>query len=95
MIVTVDVTQDDIRDGVRGQCYRCPVARAISRLLVSTVLAQVTPGLVVFPACGTVPPVPLPEHAGRWIDAFDGGYNVRPFSFVLDIPGELLAGAPS
>lgn len=36
----------------------------------------------------------LPDAAADWISCYDTGNPVEPFSFEIDLPGELLAAVP-
>lgn len=99
MWVKVEVTADDIKRGAKGSCVRCPVARAISRLLDNKLFAEV--------GCWTVAVIDrssgkdllerdLPKKVGKFIVAYDA-YNyyramdiVKPFSFVLNLPASVL-----
>jgi hypothetical protein len=85
MRITIDVTADDIANGVRGRCSTCPVALAVRRV----------PGLEKWEVGGMsafygASSFPLPCAASRFIMDFDGGRPVEPFSFEVDVPDEYL-----
>jgi hypothetical protein len=93
MIITVHVTQDDIRDGQAGVCRECPVALAIKRAL---------PGIDVHVSYERVSLggprrqelLCTPDAVQEFIGRFDSALPVEPFGFTLDIPGHLIpAGA--
>lgn len=88
--LTVTVTQDDIEHGVTRHCQKCPIARAVARELlpgmsVEVVAATVRITPVNRPAWHT--PVALceslPPRALTFIERFDAGKSVRPFTFQL------------
>jgi hypothetical protein len=88
--VRIDVTQSDIDGGMHSSAG-CPCARAGRRL----------PGLqgIRFGAyawafdMSFLPSWQLPSLVRDWIHDYDAGRPVKPFSFDLDIPDDLLAGA--
>ncbi len=95
MLVRIDVTENEIRDGVRENCLCCPAARAINRVLNPVRYHVVvtedrisirgnSSGSILF-QCET------PEVVDEFICEFDGDIEVEPFSFPLDIPQEFLA----
>lgn len=94
MVVTIDVTAEDIAEGKQIICTACPVARAINRRLAPGWEAAVGSGEYVLDPetwsdhCsveGLLPPA-----ASEFILAFDLGRPVAPFSFQLDLPDYLL-----
>lgn len=115
-LVTISVTDDDIKEGHRCDCYYCPVARAIQRMLkpssasINQVLAEVTPrgvtiiyntitisdvlGMTHHNLC-SLEKIRIPEPATFFINRYDGGHKVTPFSFELDIPDFLLPKEPA
>lgn len=87
MQLTIQVTEEDIREGWAGLCNRCPVALALSR----------APGCPWNVGGSSAAPrdadtdafVRLPDIARRFIERFDGGDSPEPFTFTVDIPKEL------
>lgn len=80
MRVRIEVTQEDIDKGKHG-AMSCPVARATSRAFGYSVAVwgdyidvRKTTSKTVFCAPGEV---------GRFIDAFDSGRTVKPFTFTI------------
>lgn len=74
----VTVTQEDITSGVPGDNKLCPVARAINRLLPNALvytLAMFTHGDSTYR---------IPAAAMKFVNSFDRGELVEPFSFVLE-----------
>lgn len=77
--ITVRVTRDDIRKGVKDNSVLCPIATALrrkgyERIKVHTYQAQIGRGKVRYE---------LPEEATRFIDNFDEGVPVKPSVFTL------------
>jgi hypothetical protein len=74
---TVDVTQEDIIRGIRANRCSCPIARAARRALGC---------LVIVDHRGIFTSDYKYEHTvetKRFVNDFDAGYSVEPFSFNL------------
>jgi hypothetical protein len=88
-MTAVSVTAGHIAKGERDSCRFCPVARAISEALPGIELVAVDSAHVTFghPA-GWYGwrQIDLPDSATRFIEAFDLGDPVEPFTFELDYP---------
>lgn len=91
MFVTINVTEEDIRQGVPCRSYSCPIALAIGR--------RVKPGIgvgvghlnmIVTDGSQLGLSVPVPFEARRFVRAFDFHEAVEPFSFGVDIPEQYL-----
>lgn len=81
----IDVTQEDIDNGKRGHCSRCPVALALSRIPGAEYL---TVGPVDFGITlrGVRRDYALPEEAIVFIRTFDDGeITPNPFSFEIEL----------
>ena len=86
---TINVTQMDCDLGFAGDCYLCPVARAIGRavkrlgLKVHTTTFKATfyrdQGLSVLETY-------LPPEVSTRISDFDSGHGMKPFRFELEVP---------
>jgi hypothetical protein len=84
--VLVEVTQEDIDKGKRGDPWCCPAARALER-------ATGKKWSVVGPLCSRVDDrkqaigkrITLPQEVFDFVRAFDGGEPVSPFSFELEV----------
>ena len=81
---TILVTQEDISQGVKKQCKRCPIALAVRRSL-DTALTEVFPSVCYIKRnrdsfCETAL---LPDTAQDFIARFDHDQPVEPFSFQL------------
>jgi len=95
--LTISVTKRDIAEGVRMDCKRCPVARAIARRLVKSATVKVggeisVGGLDVHFWDGKSSYTALPGSAISFVRRFDRGllWNVKPFTFKLEIPERLV-----
>lgn len=91
MMVTIDVDEECIKNGQRGRCQSCPIALAVNKRLrdfyrshVSGNLAFFGPGVMLEYSTG------LPEIAVRFIHDFDVNAEVKPFSFLVEIPAQYL-----
>ena len=92
MLVTINVTDQDINSGVPASACWCPVSQAIQRQTRFGYVATNRKELVLaegFAGDRTV--VPTPDNVNAFIDAFDRrkvnpDAPVRPFSFQIDIP---------
>lgn len=75
----VRVLKSDIRKGVEGSCSRCPIAIAVRRLAPRGKSVVVTWDEAIL---GHTTTYDLPRVASRFIDRFDEGKPVKPFSFT-------------
>jgi hypothetical protein len=97
-IVKVQVTAEDIADGLRGCVSACPVARALARVLTSR--AGVKVDGPIYPhgwtakaySLGRRYELPLPDAVAQFAISFDDSDAVKPgpFEFELAVPAELL-----
>ena len=83
----VEVTEEDIDRGMRHDPHCCAVARGIHRAVGLHVGDRVSVGSrdctiqwgkARFRG-------EIPDEVGQFIDAFDEGFKVKPFSFELDL----------
>lgn len=82
----IEVTAEDIRDGIRNSCRLCPVARAIQRA-TGLDLVWVSSSFVEFRHQDQpLKVLDLPSEAAKWIRDYDLGRGMQPFSFDLPIP---------
>ncbi len=93
MRLRVEVTAEDIEDGVSGNAWSCPIAfatrralRACGKLEEAGVFA-VDDRYVLEVGGGLTPDIPLPEEASAFVARFDGGgRDVNPIAFEVDLP---------
>lgn len=78
----IEVTQYDIDNGQPWSGRGCPIALAVKRVLSSAYCV----GLDGVHYHGAVygKPIPLPRNVINWMNAFDKGFSVFPFSFNLE-----------
>src|SRR5690348_452339 len=81
----IEVTQEDIDKGLKGNCSACPIALAVNRTIpganstVSDMFNHVyCPGVSRKNA-------DTPDDAAWFISDFDDGKPVEPFSFTLTL----------
>lgn len=77
METKIEVTDEDIRQGVKGQCGRCPIALAAARAGIK----DVTVGSYTMKIKHLF--IHLPRNVSEFINRFDDGLPVQPFSFVI------------
>lgn len=83
-MITVNVTEEDIKEGIKEDCWRCPIARAINRALPDGWVCDVSNYKVTL--IKNLCPVevhPLPWVARGFISMFDSGNVVEPITFEL------------
>lgn len=78
--MTINVTAEDIENGVPRSCLFCPVAQAVAK---QTGL-RVSVGAMWFFVEAV--PHPTPEDVSNFVMKYDAGDKVEPFSFTL--PGK-------
>lgn len=81
MIITINVTQDDIDRGERESCLACPIALACKR--AGIVRPEVSSYEIIDEFRNEYK---LPMEARLFVHRFDAGgalYRVFPFSFIL------------
>lgn len=94
MKVRVDVTEQDIIQGIRNNTHFCPIARAVSRVTrfsSSDLYVQHTRVMFCF-TDAIEQATELPMKAQDFIRLFDAYKPVSPFSFDLEIPEAPHAG---
>ncbi len=93
MLTTIQVAQEDINQGIKEDCRRCPVALAIARVTTNCDIS-VARYIQFIHATGNNNRNfflrLLPLHMQAWIGDFDFGYFVRPTAFKLEIPEKYL-----
>lgn len=78
-IITVKVTQKDIKLGIPASASSCPVARALSRVTGDKYKVS------SFFYSNSEMQRELPPRVVRFIDKFDGDAKVKPFNFKINI----------
>ena len=79
----IEVTASDIRYGIRRECLRCPIARALKRATGEDWSVGDVNG---YPLRDKIEGVAYwPNEVCAWIEDFDHERVVQPFAFELDI----------
>jgi hypothetical protein len=80
------VTADDIENGLRNNCFQCPVALAIFRTLPTSRVKVTETRTSIWDMDGRVKVYYTPLTVSQFIRKYDHEQFVEPFSFELDIP---------
>lgn len=83
----INVTQEDIENGIRHSCFSCPIALAVKRETgcnCSVESANFHLKARIF-MMGSYEAYFPGKEAEDFINNFDGGKPVKPFSFELDV----------
>lgn len=103
MIVHIPVTQDDIAHGIRKDCHGCPIARAILRVLKPGHRIEIAGKTIRIERLriyqgqeeGIIACISLvTNEIAAFVNAFDKGQSVKPFTFKLNLPERLIVGLP-
>lgn len=84
MEFNVEITQEDIQEGIAGVYNECPVARSLKRLGCQNIDADEDRILVTFNDKRYL--FKTPRKANHFIDDFDCDREVKPFEFKLEKP---------
>lgn len=71
----IKVTEEDIKNGVRHLCQKCPVSLAIKRAIKKD-------DVVV---AGSRTRKQLPDKVIKLIALYDQGYSISPFEFEINL----------
>jgi hypothetical protein len=89
MKVTINVIDEDIREGLARDCWDCPISRATNRELPQFKAAVFDDALILIPLDGGMNlTFDLPLEAQKFIAEFDDGDEPEPFSFELEFDDE-------
>lgn len=80
--VEVRVTAEHIAHGTAHDCEQCPIALAITSMYPGSTGVGVYSGGVFIDYPGTYLLLPLTEDAREFVERFDLGLPVKPFTFV-------------
>jgi hypothetical protein len=88
MRVKVEVTQEDIDQGIPSDCTDCPVALALCRVLDLPDTITVAHSIIRLPTPDGWQRIRIPDHVRQWIYTFDrkGRSRVGPMTFELEVP---------
>lgn len=82
--ITIEVTQEDIDAGRKGNCYLCPIALAAARVFNLDVSVGASWLSVEASNGAEVAMFKLPQAARTFVTLFDGGHPVAPFTFAVE-----------
>jgi hypothetical protein len=77
----IEVTERDVKVGVQRDPFACPIARALKRAFRATEVSVGTSIADVDERRG----LQLPKRAQNFIERFDEGKTMKPFSFRLRV----------
>jgi hypothetical protein len=83
MTITVSITDSDIDNGTRGDCWKCPVALALWR---ATGEKYIVWSGNAYPLGRRDRNVILPNSVQSWIGRFDRSEFPKPMEFQLTVP---------
>lgn len=84
MKYTIEVTQEDIDEGISFLCDACPVALAMRRAMGKEIF--ISPDAWGLTRNSNDPTdQPLPSEAKHFILDFDSGAPVKPFTFTIEL----------
>lgn len=83
---TIPVTAAHLAAGVKNRCDCCPVALAFLAAFPAAETCSVNYYLIVAWFSGTRMEIRLPAGARERIHAIDGGQQVEPFEFGIEMP---------
>lgn len=92
--VAVTVTEEHIAAGHPCDAARCPVALALLDAFPGALRAEVwfsdedgeEPSATAWFPGGRIMDLVLPDAAGQFASDVDGGLDVSPFTFTVDVP---------
>jgi len=88
--IVVEVTTDDIADGVPRDSFRCPLARAIVRVIGPEVSVGVTTITRYLDEDPYVVMVPMTKRARAFRERVDNDKPVKPTTFTFLVPEAML-----
>ena len=91
MKMKFEVTEHDIRMGEVGACNACPIALAVNRGFNALTGAFVRGNTIHFRTEFETLVARTPMACFEFMDDFDSGQEVKPFSFELDFAQEWVA----
>ena len=94
MMVTLEIEKTHIEDGAITSEESCPIALSVLEITKGNCQVRVYTeclNLRLEAGINSVDiEIPLPENARKFIDDFDRGNEVDPFSFTVAIPDKFL-----
>lgn len=90
---TAQITKEDIRNGVKENMFRCPIALGIMRSIPSAEFVKVWGGVEVWFEDGSFVARRLTDEEGEFIKAFDAGLDVEPIEVEIPVDIDVTVGA--
>jgi hypothetical protein len=81
--ITFSVTEQDIQEGKKGHCYKCPIALAVMRAVPEAEVVEVNWFAVYIDSVYKFD-YSQPDLVLKFMEDFDLGKPVFPFSGVLE-----------
>lgn len=85
MKLKIEVTAEDIRQGVRNNAFNCPIAHALRRASGHNAVRVDVCDLTVNSAGEGLRSAPLPPEAESFLVLFDSSLDVAPFTFEVEL----------
>lgn len=82
----IDVTEQDIQDGMKDDIYSCPIALAATRVLKKRkglIVVVKNKSISFWDDYTDIQKITLPKNAQNFIDKLDSEKKVKPFSFTI------------
>jgi len=93
MFIDLTVEQRHIDEGETNNCKECPIAKALSQYIAEDSQALVYAEAIHFYHKWNEDDSHVIEgnlEVSRFVDAFDNGHKVKPFTTSLNIPAQYL-----
>lgn len=81
----INVTQEDIKNGIPGDPYCCPVARACARALNNKTVSTTGLSINYWPTPYDFKSLHTPSTVTAFVYSFDNGEDPGPFEFELNV----------
>ena len=81
--MTIKVTQEDINNGEKSSCTGCPIALALRRKFRAAKQVEVGTSMVNIWYDEKLKQIKLPKSITTFIERFDDGCGVQPFTKVV------------
>ncbi len=85
IVLTIDVTADDISCGQRQSPFNDPIAIAVRRTTRTEGVVLVDPKYIFVEDAGLAFEANTPDQVARFIERFDADLTVAPFEFTLTL----------
>lgn len=89
--IVINVTQEDIDEGLPDKCSQCPVALAVKRYVRPRYYIMVSAQhLTVYPPGPALDQClyPMPDSVSNFVQNFDDAQRVKPFEFELEVEAD-------